>query len=139
MLVDPATPDTFLGVAVPAEVRDLWFRWEGAQWRRMQHLATNKPFPPDQRYSVRFPKELCSAHRQHWLDYRNMDYDPVTGNRWPGNSGSPFATVDRNLARLSEERRCEWDEKASGQMQLIERICLSGASPQCAPDETSGL
>ncbi|MCX4783901.1 hypothetical protein [Streptomyces sp. NBC_01264] len=130
-------PDLYLDVKVPERIQDLWFRWEGAEWRRMRHMGTNNLFPPDQRYSVRPPRELCALHHEHWVGYRNMNYDPVSGNRWPGGAGSPFIPVGRDLNRVSEERRCEWDEKASGQMLLIETICLSGTSPQCSPNAGS--
>ncbi|MGW3196754.1 hypothetical protein ACWDBD_19610 [Streptomyces sp. NPDC001118] len=131
----PAAPDTYLGVEVPEEIKKNWFRWEGASWRRMRYLGTNNPFPPDERYTVRMPAGMCATHREHWLGYRNMDFDPVSGNRWPGGAGSPFNPIGRDLARVREERRCEWDEKASEQMRLIERICLSGNSPECSKSE----
>ncbi|MEO3976936.1 hypothetical protein [Streptomyces sp. CAU 1734] len=124
-------PARYLGVPVPDEIRVQWHSWDAAAWRRSRHLDTNTLFPPDQRYTVRPPVEMCPRHRRAWLDYRNMNFDPFTGNRWPGHPGSPFIPVGRNMARVSEERRCEWDEKASSQMRLIERICLSSRSPQC--------
>lgn len=124
-------PDTYLDVPVPDSIRAQWTRWEGATWRQNQHRAANNPLPPDQRFSIRPPDGICPAHRQHWLDYRNMHFNPETGNRWPGYDGSPFNPNGHDMGHLREERRAEWDEKASEQMQLIERICLSGRSPQC--------
>lgn len=127
-------PAIYLGADVPPAIHAAWFRWEGASWRTAQYLGTNKPFPPDQRFTVRFPKGICEAHGELWLGYRNMYFDPYTGNRWPGASGSPFEYHGHDMDRLREERRVEWDEKASAQMQLIERICLRGDSPQCSAD-----
>ncbi|MFF9436388.1 hypothetical protein ACF1BP_21940 [Streptomyces sp. NPDC014735] len=124
-------PRQYLGVPVPDDIRHQWESWDAATWRRSRHMAINNLFPPDQRYTVRPPAELCPHHRDAWVGYRNMDFDPVSGNRWPGHPGSPFVPVGRDLARVAEERRCEWDEKASEQMRLIEQICLSGRSPQC--------
>ncbi|MFC8263920.1 hypothetical protein ACFUNF_41570 [Streptomyces sp. NPDC057291] len=43
--------------------------------------------------------------------------------------------MGRDLARVIEERRCEWDERASAQMRLIESICLSDTSPQYGSTE----
>ncbi|MFF8786900.1 hypothetical protein [Streptomyces sp. NPDC015125] len=135
LFMSQGPPDTFLDVVVPEDIKAQWHRWEGVQWRRMRHWGTNDLFPPDQRYSVRPPRELCYRHHEMWLAYRNMNFDPVSGNRWPGHPGSPFIPVTRDLNRLREERRLEWDEKASEQMRLTEEICLSGRSPQCSkPD-----
>lgn len=126
-------PDTFLGTRVPDDIKNQWHRWEAARWRQQQHMAGNRLYPPDERFNVRLPKGMCETHRQMWLDYRNMHFDPVTGNRWPGIPGSPFQYVGHDTNDLREQRRCEWDEKASAQMQLIEHICLAGGSPQCTP------
>ena len=125
-------PSEFLERPVPDDVRALWDRWEGAGWRRMSHHARNELFPPDQRFSVRMPAGMCTTHRRFWIDYRDMHFNPVTGDRWPGVAGSPFTYVGHDMARLREERRVEWEEKSIGQMQLIENICLSGRSPQCS-------
>jgi hypothetical protein len=124
-------PHRYLEVSVPDEIRRQWHSWDAAAWRRSRHMDTNNLFPPDQRYTVRPPAEMCPHHRESWVGYRNMNFDPVSGNRWPGHPGSPFIPVGRDLTRVAEERRCEWDEKASAQMRLIEQICLSGRSPQC--------
>lgn len=128
-------PAVYCGNDVPARIHLLWHRWEGAAWRTAQHLGQNVSFPPDQRFTVRTPHGMCPTHRQHWIDYRNMYFDPVTGNRWPGSHGSPFEYHGHDMDRLREERRVEWDRKASEQMRLIERICLRGDSPQCTPAE----
>lgn len=135
MITEP--PETFLGVAVPDDIKQQWKHWKGAEWRRMRHLSNGNLFPPDQRHTVRYPVGLCPAHRQAWLDWRNHDFDPTTGDRWPGGPGSIFTIVGSDLNRVREERRCEWDEKTSGQMRLIEDICLSGRSPQCTQDDVS--
>ncbi|WP_127452563.1 hypothetical protein [Streptomyces sp. B29(2018)] len=127
----PDAPHCYLDSAVPEEIREEWYSWGAATWRRNRHLNANNLFPPDQRYSVRPPAQMCPRHRESWLAYRNMNFDPVSGNRWPGHPGSPFVPVGRDLNRVAEERRCEWDEKASAQMRLIEEIRLSGRSSQC--------
>ncbi|WP_331746848.1 hypothetical protein OG923_34310 (plasmid) [Streptomyces halstedii] len=127
----PDAPRRYLDAAVPEEIRKGWYSWDAATWRRNRHLDANNLFPPDQRYSVRPPAEMCPRHRESWLGYRNKNFDPISRNRWPGHPGSPFVPVGRNLNRVAEERRCEWDEKASAQMRLIEAICLAGRSSQC--------
>jgi hypothetical protein len=126
-------PAVYLGVDVPPAIHQAWHRWEGATWRANQHRAQNQPFPPDMRFTVRPAGGICPTHRQHWIDYRNMLFDYETGNRWPGYHGSPFEYVGTDMNGLREERRVQWDRNASEQMQLIERICLSGRSPQCTP------
>lgn len=126
-----AVPDTYLGQPVPEDIREQWRRWEGAAWRRMRHMGTGELFPPDQRFSVRLPEGMCQVHREIWAAYRNMRFNPVTGDRWPGTPGSPFIVVGHDLGRVREERRVEWDEMASDQMRQTEDICLSGRSPQC--------
>lgn len=127
-------PDTYLGAPVPDDVKKQWRQWEGAGWRQGQWRALNRLYPPDERFNVRAPKGMCPVHWQMRVDYRNMHFDPVTGDRWPGTPGSMFIVVGSDLNAVCEERRCEWDERASEQMQLIERICLSGRSPQCDRD-----
>lgn len=129
-------PAVYLGVDVPAAIHKVWFRWEGAAWRTARYLDTNQLYPPDQRFTVRSPGGMCETHGEAWLGYRNMHFDPVTGNRWPGGHGSMFDLIGPNLDQVREERRVEWDQKASAQMRLIERICLSGTSPKCTPAET---
>ncbi len=128
-------PDTFLGQLVPEHLKAQWRTWEAATWRQQQYRATNRLYPPDERFNVSRPKGMCEKHAQMWLDYRNMHFDPRTGDRWPGNPGSPFLFVGHNTAEILEQRRVEWDEKASEQMRLVERICLAGGSSQCTPRE----
>lgn len=133
------TPDTFLGTRVPEHIKQQWKRWEGATWRQLQHRNNSRMYPPDERFNVRMPQGMCEAHRQLWLDYRNMHFDPQTGDRWPGNPGSPFLYVGHDMGALLEQRRVEWDEKASEQMRFIERICLAGGSSQCTPKDESAV
>lgn len=130
MLAD-AAPEKYLDAPIPTHLKNRWATWEAAAWRQAQYRATNRLYVPDERFNVRPPAELCPTHHRGWLDYRNMHFDPVTGNRWPGYDGSPFLPNGTGMDELREQRRVEWDEKASNQMQLIERICLSGRSPQC--------
>jgi len=138
-MADASTPDTYLGNAIPENIKNQWCRWEGAEWRKQQYNATNRPYPPDERFNVRMPDGMCPAHCEAWLKWRNVHFDPVTGDRWPGTPGSPFVVIGHDLKAVREERRVEWDEKTSHQMQLIEQICLSGRSPQCVPREDSGV
>ncbi|MFJ4356865.1 hypothetical protein ACIP25_11410 [Streptomyces massasporeus] len=128
-------PDTYLGQPVPERLKTQWRTWEAAAWRQQQYRNTNRSYPPDERFNVRPPAELCPEHRRLWIDHRNLRFNEETGNRWPGYDGSPFEYHGVNMDELREWRRCEWDEKASEQMRLIERVCLSGWSPQCTPVE----
>lgn len=127
-------PATYLNVAVPPEIAEQWTRWEGATWRRMRHMGENNMSPPDMRFTVCSPKGMCPVHLEIRRQYRDMHFDPVSGNRWPGHPGSPFIVIGANLDQVREERRCEWDRKASEAMQLAEEICLSGRSPQCSDE-----
>lgn len=126
-----SAPTTFLDSPVPDAIREVWTTWAAAGWRSQQHRNHNILHVPDQRFSVRPPAGMCTHHRQAWIDYRDMRFDWETGARWPGEHGSPFQYVGHNMREVREQRRVEWDEKASAQMQLIERICLSGRSPNC--------
>ncbi|CAL9371314.1 hypothetical protein [Streptomyces sp. enrichment culture] len=128
-------PDTFIGAPVPEHLKRQWRTWEAAAWRQQQHRADNRLFPPDERFNVDPPKEMCPIHEQMWLDYRNMHFDPISGNRWPGHPGSPFIVAGNKMSVIREERRVEWDEKASAAMRQVERICLAGNSPQCGPGD----
>jgi hypothetical protein len=130
-------PASFLGVPVPVDIARQWDRWEGAEWRLMRYRSTNNLFPPDQRYSVLPPGGMCRVHLDMWVRERNRNFDPVSGNRWPGHPGSPFIPVERDLNRVREWRRREWDEKASQAMKDTEAICLSGNSPQCSGERVS--
>lgn len=128
------TPTAYLGVEIPDDVRAAWWRWEGARWRVMRYQDRyNGAYPPDVRFSVRPPDGMCPVHLDLRQRYRDMYFNPVSGNRWPGHPGSPFIVIGRDLNQVREERRAEWDRKASEQMRLAERICLSGRSPQCGP------
>jgi hypothetical protein len=124
-------PEKYLDVPVPEDVRVLWHRWEGAAWRKARHRDQNNIYPPDQRFSVRLPEGMCAVHRKIWLAWRDHQIDSVSGNRWPGHPGSPFNPVGPDMETVFQHRRCEWEEKTIGQMQLTESICLSGTSSQC--------
>jgi hypothetical protein len=137
MLPNFRPPTSFLGVPVPDEIARQWDRWEGAEWRLMHHRSTNNSFPPDQRYSVLPPSGMCPVHLDFWVREQTRDFDPVSGNRWPGHPGSPFSPVECDLNRVREWRRCEWDEKASQAMRRTEVICLSGSSPQCSGERVT--
>lgn len=133
-MTQPVVPTEYLGVAIPDDVRALWWRWEGMRWRVMRYADRhNGAYPQDQRFSVRPPEGMCPVHLDIRRRYRDMHFNPVSGNRWPGHPGSFLlpGITSANLDRVREERRIEWDRKASEQMQLTEQICLRGDSPQC--------
>ena len=110
MITDP--PDTYLGTPVPTHIRDTWTTWDAAAWRTNQHYAANQTLPPDMRFTVRTPVDICPTHRQAWIDYRNMRFNAETGDPWPGNPQSPFLYVGVDINRIREERRVQWDRKA---------------------------
>lgn len=126
-------PDKYLGQLVPDEIKERWLTWEAASWRANQHMGQGNLYPPDQRFTVRPPEKLCPIHLEIWRGYRDMRFNPYSGNRWPGHPGSPFIVVGSDMNRVREERRVEWDRKSAEQMRLTEEICLSGQSPQCGP------
>ena len=134
--VNERPPAVYLGQPVPEHIAAVWRTWAGAEWRKMAYCAGNRVSPPDQRFSVRPPGGMCELHLGFWRRERDRRFDLVSGNRWPGSPGSPFTIIDHDLGRERERRRAEWDEKASGQMQLTEEICLSGKSPQCEGERT---
>lgn len=135
-MTQPVVPTAYLGVEIPEDVRAAWWRWEGARWRVMRYQDRhNGAYPPDVRFSVRPPTGMCPVHLDLRQRYRDMHFNPTSGNRWPGHPGSPFVVIGHDLNKVREWRRAEWDRKASEQMQLTEQICLSGRSPQCGPLE----
>ncbi|MEV0650060.1 hypothetical protein AB0I28_32860 [Phytomonospora sp. NPDC050363] len=115
---------------IPDHIRASWHTWEAAAWRRMRWGDTNRLHPPDQRFTIDPPDEMCPRHLRMWTSWRDRTFDYRTGRRWPGHPGTPFVII-HDLADALEDRRIEWDEKTSEQMQLTEQICLSGRSPQC--------
>ncbi|MEU3613422.1 hypothetical protein ABZ725_14060 [Streptomyces sp. NPDC006872] len=128
-----AVPDTYLGMPVPESLKQRWRTWEAADWRQQQYLNTNRLYPPDERFNVRLPEGMCERHAENWLGYRNMRFDPVKGDAWPGNAGSPFLFVGTDMEDLREQRRAEWDEKASQRMHQVEQICRGGRGDGCFP------
>lgn len=125
-------PESFLGNPIPEHLKNQWRSWEAAEWRQAQYLAANRLYPPDERFNVKLPKGLCERHAENWLGYRNMRFDPVTGDAWPGTPGSPFLFVGHDMDDLRELRRAEWDEKASAAMRQAERMCRGGRGNGCS-------
>jgi hypothetical protein len=129
-------PQTYLGRPVPEHIAAGWRTWDGAAWRQMAYRSTNRLNPPDQRFSVLPPGGMCVPHLEMRRGYRDMHFNPVSGDRWPGVPGSPFTIVGPDLSAAREWRRAEWDERASEQMRAIEEMCLSGRSSQCGEART---
>lgn len=78
------------------------------------------------RFGRRVPVDLCGAHRRIWRDWQDYSYDP-RNPREPGGG----QMLD---SRTTHTERAEaWDRHNQGQMDLTERICRSGESPQCGP------
>jgi hypothetical protein len=127
-------PVTFLGNPVPPEVAAVWKTWEGVRYRRLAVYATNTYNVPDQRFGVLPPPGMCLVHLEMRRKYRDMSFDPRKGYRWPGTPVLEWSVIIRG--DWVTERRVEWDEKSIEQMQDIERLCLSGCSPQCGEGRT---
>ena len=134
-----AAPEMYLKVAVPEHIREVWRTWAGVEWRVTQHANRGNFSPPDQRFGVNIPAGMCGVHRRMWLDYRDKRFNPATGQRWPGvglfghlDPGGITAHNGDAKLRLLEERRCEWDVRASEAMQGVESCCLSRRSTQCS-------
>ena len=133
-------PEIYLKVAVPERIRDAWSTWEGAEWRLSQHANRGNLCPPDKRFGVKLPADLCGVHRRMWIDYRDKRFNPATARRWPGaglfghlDPGGLTVHSRDGILQLIDERRREWDAKASEAMQGVESCCLSGRSAQCVP------
>lgn len=126
-------PDTYLGNPIPDHLKTQWRAWEAAEWRQQQHTNTGRLYPPDERFNVQMPRDLCERHADNWLGYRNMRFDSVTGDEWPGIPGSPFLFVGHDIQDLREQRRAQWDGKASMAMRKVERMCRSGRGDSCFP------
>jgi hypothetical protein len=124
------TERTYQGMTVPEAIAAAWNTWEAAEWRKQRWIAANNSFNvPDQRFSVSAPGGMCARHLEMRRRFRDMYFDDRKGYRWPGTPCLEWSVIpDRDMLT---RRRVEWDEKASEQMQLIERLCLSGDSVQC--------
>lgn len=122
------TVTQYLGQDVPEDIQLAWNTVEGARWRIRAHLNNNELYPPTQHINVTTPASLCELHRSYWIQWRNREFDPVSGNRWPGNAESPFSVITSNIAMLREERRAEWDRKALDAMEFTEAVCATGKS-----------
>ena len=73
------------------------------------------------------PPDLCEWHATAWDGYRTLalSYDPNDPKDWPGHH-----IMDSRTSH--ETRRKEWITKGREQLDMIEKHCRSGRSPQCA-------
>jgi hypothetical protein len=73
------------------------------------------------------PADLCPAHREAWLTWRNhyLKYRVSNPTEWPGRA----MIMDSRTSHTT--RRRGWIDKDAEQMELIEKICRSGKSPEC--------
>lgn len=115
-------PTHYLNTPVPDPIRREWDTWTGLEWRLQQHCNRGELYPPDQRFSIKPPADLCSRHRQHWAEWRARHF---RGIRFPGPpAGDGFYTRTwPSVDAAWEFCRAEWDEETRKQMQTIERIC----------------
>lgn len=74
----------------------------------------------------RVPSDLCPAHAEIWKGWRDYSYDP-RNPREPGGGQLMDARTSHT------ERQAAWDRYNGEAMELAERICRSGKSPQCSP------
>lgn len=73
------------------------------------------------------PIDLCPVHRKAWRAWRDhvRRYTSSNPTDWPGGSH----IMDSRTTHL--ERRRGWLTKDAEQMELVEKICRSGKSPEC--------
>lgn len=101
--------------------------------------AWNRPFPdfphwqpPEGRGPHDMPPDdLCKVHRSAWMQWRNhiTKYSTSNPKEWPGGAH----IMDSRTSHAT--RRRQWIEKNAEQMELVERICRSGRSPECDRDD----
>jgi hypothetical protein len=78
--------------------------------------------------SSRPPADLCDEHGRIWREWwkHSHSYSSLDPKDWPGQR-----IMDSRTSH--NRRRAEWLTKGLEQLQLIERICRTGTSPQCGP------
>ncbi|MEV6854775.1 hypothetical protein AB0M89_13310 [Streptomyces microflavus] len=79
------------------------------------------------------PPDLCPAHQQIALNWRNNHYDWRDPGEWPAGMSSQFRTHLMDNRTSHEERERKFDEKNQQQIDMAIRFCRSGRSPQCSP------
>lgn len=79
------------------------------------------------------PPDLCPAHREIALGWRNNHYDMRNPGEWPAGMSAPYRTplMDSRTTDMERERR--FDEKNQQQIDMTAAACRSGRSPQCTP------
>jgi hypothetical protein len=70
------------------------------------------------------PPDLCPAHLRIWHAWRDHVYDPRNPLDWPGQHIGDSRTTHT-------ERADQWAVKNLEQMEMCERVCHTGNSPQC--------
>lgn len=83
------------------------------------------------------PSGLCAAHHQQAFEWRSNDYDWRNPGEWPCGRSVPHRTLLMDCRTSHEERAREFEQKNWEQIELIDRICKSGRSPQCSPAVSS--
>lgn len=120
-------PATYLGAPVPEPIAAAWNRPDGAACRQQQYRATNRLYPPTEHTRLAAPDGMCPDHLTAWRNWREHRFDPVSGDRWPGDPGdvvnSPGLTP---VHQVREQRRVEWDQKTLAQMIQLETWCAAG-------------
>jgi hypothetical protein len=77
------------------------------------------------------PGDLCGEHGRIWREWwtHSRSYNSRDPKDWPGQR-----IMDSRTSH--DARRAEWLRKGLEQLQLTEKICRSGSSPQCGPSQT---
>ncbi|WP_404974767.1 hypothetical protein [[Kitasatospora] papulosa] len=79
------------------------------------------------------PPDLCPAHQEIALKWKNNHYDWHDPSEWPGGMSSTFRTFLMDFRTSHKERAKQFDEKNQQQINATIRTCRSGRSPQCTP------
>jgi hypothetical protein len=78
------------------------------------------------------PADLCREHAKIWTEWAALNYNWRHPCEWPGSS----IIMDNRTSH--DARAADWDRKTRQQLDLVEKICRSGNSPQCSkPGELS--
>jgi hypothetical protein len=74
------------------------------------------------------PADMCGEHGRIWREWwkHSHSYNPRDPKDWPGQH-----IMDSRTSHNA--RRAAWLRKGLEQLQLTEKICRSGKSPQCGP------
>ena len=81
-------------------------------------------------------KKLCALHRAHYRQWNLHRFNPVTGDRWPGDLNVFFnvGCGSTNMRAMRDVAEREWSQKNREQIDAIVSDCLRSHGCADTPD-----